>query len=613
MSRRILPVIKYFTIFLLFFIVQKPIFVLYNHSMYPNCGIKEIWSIIRAGFSMDISMACYITAIPLLFSILTIYFTHTTVRNLLKIYSLIIAAIVSILYVIDMGLFSYWEFRLDATPIFYFISSPKSALASGLWYEYLFALILLLCYSILIYRALCRYALTYNYWIVPTKKKIGTTILLLLCGGLLFLGIRGGWTVSTMNTARAYFSDNDKLNQAAINPIFSLIESVVKGDKLDKQYQFYSLEEAKSLVAKLYQREDKEVALNNVLKVDRPDIYIIVLESFSTALMESVEDGVEVTPVMNQLAKESVYFSNFYANSFRTDRGLTAILSGYPAQPSTSILKYPRKISKLPGLASTLKKHGYQLNYYYGGDINFTNVKAYLKYQGFEHIISDSDFPISEQLSKWGVHDHFVFERAEEMIANSSLQSPQLTIIQTSSSHEPFEVPFEKFSAKKPNAFAYTDHCIGQFIDTLKASDKWDNSLVILIPDHYGAYPEHIEKYEEMRYKIPMIWTGGAITAPYTIDTIGSQIDIATTLLSQLGIADSTLIFGNNILDSNAAHFAYISNSNLMGIFKKDTKMVLNLTTDDLMLKVGSAQSTEQLKQEGKAFLQLLYQDLAHK
>ena len=96
-------------------------------------------------------------------------------------------------------------------------------------------------------------------------------------------------------------------------------------------------------------------------------------------------------------------FTNFYANSFRTDRGLVSIMSGYPGQPNTPIMKFVSKTENLPSFPRRMKEEGgYSSTYYYGGDANFTNMKAYLVNAGFDRIISDVDFPVSKRLSKWG-------------------------------------------------------------------------------------------------------------------------------------------------------------------------------------------------------------------
>lgn len=142
-------------------------------------------------------------------------------------------------------------------------------------------------------------------------------------------------------------------------------------------------------------------SLHSLFTTKRPDVLFIIMESFSSWLMTTLGGEPGVAVQLDSLAQEGVLFTNFYANSFRTDRGLVAILSGYPAQPTTSIMKYPRKTQSIPAIAGCLKNAGYRTKYYYGGDADFTNMRSYLMSSGFEDIVADRDFPVSERLSKW--------------------------------------------------------------------------------------------------------------------------------------------------------------------------------------------------------------------
>lgn len=147
-----------------------------------------------------------------------------------------------------------------------------------------------------------------------------------------------------------------------------------------------------------------------LLSSDRPDIYIILLESFSSHLFPSL-GGEPVALKLDSVARTGLLFKNFYANSFRTDRGIPAVLSAYPGQPTTSIMKFVDKTENLPSLSKELKdSKGYRNEYYYGGDANFTNMKAYLVSAGFDRIISDKDFPISQKMSKWEPTIMFSFQ-----------------------------------------------------------------------------------------------------------------------------------------------------------------------------------------------------------
>lgn len=336
---------------------------------------------------------------------------------------------------------------------------------------------------------------------------------------------------------------------------------------------------------------------------------MIIMESFSSHLMTELGGEPDIAPNLDSISREGVLFTNFYANSFRTDRGLVAVLSGYPAQPTTSIMKYPRKTQSLPAIASALAENGYTPQYYYGGDADFTNMRSYLMASGFERIVSDVDFPVSKRLSKWGAHDDEVFKRLyNDMAADTAQGKRKFRVVQTSSSHEPFEVPYRRLANDRLNAFAFTDSIIGDFIRRFKELPQWQNTLVVLVPDHLGAYPENIDNLTPERYRIPLILTGGAVKSPRRIDAYGSQQDIAATLLAQLGVEHSDFVFSKDVLDTKAPHFAFFTVPDAMGIADSCGTVIY----DNVSGKVAFAEGdTAGIRRRAEAYLQKLYDDLS--
>lgn len=235
-------------------------------------------------------------------------------------------------------------------------------------------------------------------------------------------------------------------------------------------------------------------------------------------------------------------------------------------------------------------------------------MRSYLMSSGFQSIMSDTDFPLSQRLSKWGVHDHLLFQRIGAEMDKDKSTSPKFSVIQTSSSHEPFEVPYSRLDNERLNAFAYTDSCVGAFVRELKKSPKWKNTVVILVPDHLGAYPENIDNLTEARYKIPMILTGGAVNGRQRIATIGSQQDIAATLLSQLGIDHSQFHFSKDMMNPASPHFAFFSVPDAMGIADESGMVIYDNETGKTATSRGD---TTLLLPKVKAYLQHLYDDLA--
>lgn len=567
-------------------------------------------SVIWHGLPLDISMAAYLSTIPALLLLLSglplrIFHTECGARRFLQFYRCwvtICAIIVSLAFTANCALYKYWGFPLDATPIFFITSSPTDAIASVEWWQALLGL----------FSALCVFLLT--CWLFKFLRKsfdltifkhlgMWTSIIMLLFVASLFLPIRGGISVSSMNTGRVYFSDNQTLNHAAVNPLFSLMESLAHQKDFANMYRFMDNDMARKLASTLTRPSSS--APKTMLTTKRPDIYLVILESFSDTIMKTKG----VTPNLNKLKEEGLYFSRFYANSFRTDRGLVSILLGYPSPSTVSLMKFPNKTAAIPSLSERLKKAGWSLKYYYGGDADFTNMRSFLVNQGFNDIVEDVNFPVSDRMSKWGVPDYLLFRRVQADMREERSAKPIFHVIQTSSSHEPFDVPSHRLKDKALNAFLYTDSCLGAFVKHLKSTRRWNNSLVILVPDHLGAWPYDIDNFASWRYHIPMIWTGGAISSHTTVNTYASQQDIAATLLSQLGLSHRDLRFSKDIFNELTPHFAYFMINDGFGFINDDNELIYDHHRDKAVVDIGNKKG--QNLSLGKAYTQILFDDIA--
>ena len=347
---------------------------------------------------------------------------------------------------------------------------------------------------------------------------------------------------------------------------------------------------------------------------ERPNIIIVILESFTAKIIQPLGGMKNITPNLNSLAKEGILFTKLFASGDRSDKGLLSILSGYPSQPNVSIIKFPQKTQSIPGLNKDLKSVGYESSFYYGGDINFANFRSYFVNMGYDKIISMNDFDDSVYNSKWGVHDHILLERFSHDLNIAS--QPFFSVVFTLSSHEPFDVPMQKVidgnsqESKFLNSAFYTDKCIGEFVKRCKSQSWWDNSLLIFISDHGNRHPGSSGVHEEEKYRIPMLWIGGAIKQKdITIDTFCSQSDMAKTLLNQLGISNNDYVFSKDILaDSNNSFGFYTFNSGF-GFFSDHTKIVYDLVSNYSIIEEG-IQSEKNLT-SAKAYLQILSRDFS--
>lgn len=551
----------------------------------------------------------------------------------MNIYFIIASLFITCSFLLNASLYPYWKYPLDSTPLFYFFTSPADAIASVSIWQVILSIVILIVLTIGVWFTLrmrgekrqqySRYSYGYGGFGSGKRNRFDdfdrhrgrTSIILLLLTGLLFLPIRGGITVSTMNTGQAYYSQNAYLNHSAVNPLFSLLESITHQEDFASQYRFMKDKEADKIFATMTSTSDENTypLLNEAtFKKGTPDILIVIMESFASDIMPSMGSYKDVAVCLDSIAQQSILFTRFYANSFRTDRGMVSILSGYPAQPTTSIMRYPRKTSQLPSIARNLAKYkNYKTTYYYGGDADFCNMRSYLVSQGYQHIISDANFPIEDKLSKWGVPDHILAAKMmEDIKAQQNEKRPMLRILQTSSSHEPFEVPYHRLKDKRLNAFAYTDSVMGAIVREYRKLPRWKNTLIVFVPDHVGGYKENLNDHDRSRYQIPLILAGGAISRPMKVGIIGSQHDIAATLLGQLGVEHREFTFSKNMMSDATPKFAFFAVNDAFGIVSEENSLIYDNRAKRIVYDKG--EKGFNLKR-GQAYLQKLYDDLAKK
>lgn len=634
--KQIIWFVKTYATFVVLFVLQKPLFLFLEKgsATQPVDNIfTELPAVIWHGLPLDLSMAGYLSVIPGLLSIAVVWLKRDLVKPIMNIYFIITSLFITCSFLLNASLYPYWKYPLDSTPLFYFFTSPADAIASVSIWQVILSIVILIVLTIGVWFTLrmrgekrqqySRYGYGYGGFGSGKRNRFDdfdrhrgrTSIILLLLTGLLFLPIRGGITVSTMNTGQAYYSQNAYLNHSAVNPLFSLLESITHQEDFASQYRFLKDKEADKIFATMTSTSDENTypLLNEAtFKKGTPDILIVIMESFASDIMPSMGSYKDVAVCLDSIAQQSILFTRFYANSFRTDRGMVSILSGYPAQPTTSIMRYPRKTSQLPSIARNLAKYkNYKTTYYYGGDADFCNMRSYLVSQGYQHIISDANFPIEDKLSKWGVPDHIVAARMmEDIKAQQNEKRPMLRILQTSSSHEPFEVPYHRLKDKRLNAFAYTDSVMGAIVREYRKLPRWKNTLIVFVPDHVGGYKENLNDHDRSRYQIPLILAGGAISRPMKVGIIGSQHDIAATLLGQLGVEHREFTFSKNMMSDATPKFAFFAVNDAFGIVSEENSLIYDNRAKRIVYDKG--EKGFNLKR-GQAYLQKLYDDLAKK
>lgn len=584
-------VLSIYGFWIVMFAIQKPIFMLFNYQ--DGLSIADFFDVILHGLKLDFCFAAYIVAIPLLLIIIH-GIVAFNLRKILFIYHIIFSILISVIFAIDCILFSYWGFRMDATLIFY-LKDFKDATTSITLKDCLNFLLILLPYSLLLIFSFKVLIFSSAVLFEQSKRKILHTITFVLLLPLCFICTRGGVSTATANIGMVYYSTNQFLNLSAINPAFSLFSSMLKKEDFSKEYQYMKQEKAESLFKQMYSQSP---STTSILNTNTPDVLIILLESFSANVKE--------TPTLNALAEEGVAFENCYANAMRTDRGIVSTLTGFLAQPTMSIIKYPQKTRSLPSLAKVFYGKGYKTSMLYGGDINFANMRSFFVSSLYQDIVSIDAFPLKHRLSKWGVNDETTFEYLYNDIKNQDLNQRYFKTFLTLSSHEPFDVNMHRYTSPYVNSVAYTDSCLGSFIKKVKTLPQWNNLLIVLVADHGFAYPKGTKDFERNKYRIPMIWLGGAVEETMKVKRFVNQTDIPATLLAQIGEQSKDFVYSRNVLSDETKDFAfYVFNNGFC--FMDSTGFVTYDCNANYQI---AGQKDEEKIQKGKAILQMLYRDI---
>ena len=539
MRQRALYLFKFYVATLFFFVAAKVGFMLYQHGGHAFT-FTDMLQVIGHGLSLDLSTSLYIIAVPFLLVAASLWLRIP--KWCFRIYYAFAAVLLSLAFVADTSLYEFWQFKLDASCLSY-LETPTEAMASV---STGYILLRLLCLMILVGGIYWVYdKLTPPFQRLASKiQKFSASLATLLLIPLIIIGIRGGLDESTTNIGQVYYSQNQFLNHSAVNPVFSFFASFEKTATNNVTYHFMEDKACEQIVSELY--NTKSIGIDTLLTTQQPNIIVILLESCGGQFTE-ISGRTDITPNLNRLAHEGIYFTNCYANSWRTDRGTLCTWSGYPSFPTMSVMKMPSKSRSLPNIARTLQQErGYSTHYLYGGDINFTNMRSYLVAGGFSDLTWKDDYTKEEQTSaKWGVRDDITFQTLTEL--TQTMRQPFLIGYSTLSSHVPLDVPIHHFDDEVLNAFYYLDQCVGNFIQQLRQSDLWDNTLVIMLPDH-GIVYAGLDESNPLLNHIPMLWVGGAVKQPRRIEQVCNQTDLPATLLGQLGIAHDEYSFSRDVL-----------------------------------------------------------------
>lgn len=602
MKSRLLFLLRSFMFWVLFFMTGRILFLLFHLDKTAELSFPDVFFVLLNGLRMDLSMAGYMLLIPTLLILISSFFSFVAGYRVLHIYTTFFLILFGILIASDLELYNHWNFRMDASPLLYLGKDMPMTLSIMRFFGLLGIAIFLIIVSFSVY----------YFWIVqkyrslsPLSWKWAWVFLFILLA--LILPIRGGVGIAPLNTGMVYFHPTSSFaNHSAVNVLWNIGYSL---GKINAQLPENIMPEDET-IPRMATFSRREGTGSKLISTARPNILLIILESYSSKLIGRIHQGKPVSPMMDSLTRQSIQFPNFFASGTRTDKGVVAIMNGYPTQPTASIIKFPKKTQSLPYINKVLQAAGYTTSFSYGGDINFANFRSYLSSAAFDEITTSDDFPEHLNTSKWGVHDEFVLDKVLEECDAS--RQPFFKTVLTLSSHEPFEVPMEPvFQGKDEeslflNSAHYTDKVLGEFLKEAKSRDWWENTWVIITADHGHRLPDDDPLTDPERYRIPFLWLGGAVVkGDTTISTFGSQTDIANTLLSQLDLAENSFQFSRDLLRTNISSPAIYIFNNGFGVVGENADLVFDFETRRWLRQEGDTLQGD----IGRAFMQTLHQD----
>lgn len=608
MKYSILSFLKHYLFWICYFLFFKALFFLGNFQITFVLPWSDIFGIFWHGLQMDLSMAAYLSVLPGIVIALDSLIKTPVLQKVLQIYTLTLLIITTLAGLVDIALYPAWGTRLNAQ-ILPYLSDPGGIFSSvSIGQLLLFVLfeILIVFVWYFLFKRLFRSKKTF------VKSKWHTSLIMLVLTAVLIIPIRG-LGFAPLNFSSVYFSTNLASNHAAYNYLWSFFYSITH--RIDKNREVYmSNEECETQMNGIDLLTTKSSPVYIKSKNGKPiNVVLVILESFSNKVIEPLGGLPDITPRLNQFCTEGISFSSFYAVGDRSDKGISALLTSYPALlEGSSIARFPEKMNNLDYLGRYFEEHAYDRSFYYGGDINFYNTRILLMQSGIEKIVSISDFaPNISAQQRWGTPDQYLFERAANEL--SSNEKPFFSIIYTISSHEPFDVPFQRIKGNRNvdkylNSIAYTDNYLGVFIDRMKESSSWENTLVIITSDHAILEPGPTSFEELDSYKIPFVWIGGVIDTTFVCNNIGSQTDLSATLAYQLGWKHKPSFFSKNSFAD--AGYAFYCRGEGWGFVSPDIAFFVNLQSENRQFFYGEdSPKSDSLVRFSEAFRQFLRKD----
>jgi phosphoglycerol transferase MdoB-like AlkP superfamily enzyme len=604
---------------MVFFFILRAIFLVYHLKLIAIEQIKagEALQSFWYALKLDTATAGYILIFPAIIIFFQGLFKAGWLNMVNKAFTAILIFCWTLITAVELGSFSEWKYKLN-TGAFLHMKNVQEAFFSITALQFLGLLIFLVIVtggSFFLYSKIFYLKITER-----SRLIIYPFIFLVVSIPSLFVMLRGGFNDIAISESSAFYSNHSTLNWIAVNSGYHLAVNYMETSRYKKSnnYQFYKIEEARETVKDILKTE-KDTTVS-IVKNDRPNIVILLMESWTADIIESLDAHPGITPEFAKLEKEGLLFTRFYCSGNRSHEGIASLLGGHPALPYTTFTANPVKFPKLPSMVRILNKAGYHSSFYYGGQLNYGNLRAYLHYNQFESIVEESDIDPSIPRGRLGVHDEYMYRKHIEDL--KGMQEPFFSILFTLSSHSPYDFPMEPVidwaGPYNPfiNSAFYADKCLGEYFEMARNQPWFDNTLFVIIADHSHTSYKNWRGESFEFHRIPLMFYGKALKDEFygvKNERIADNSSITKSLLKQLNLPADDFTWGSDIFNPYAPEFAYVVLNDGFTWKTPKGEVVYSMLWKHYYSKNFpenySAGEIESFIREGKSYVQVLFQE----
>jgi len=614
MKEIIINLLKRAFFWMIIFAFSRALFLIWESGALKEEAIpfaEAIKGFTRA-IPLDISTTCYLLVITFIIHIVSFVFRTPQLLIADRIYMMIALVAYFLITTAELGIYNEWKTKLHYKALFY-LNHPREIYQSTSSLRFFFLVFVLMLQVGLWYFVYNRY---FRLKTFDKRLTVVPALLLILLPAFLFLGIRGGWAQIPINQSQSYYSKYNILNLAAVNSGYAFMGSTIESIRFKNKNPFLFMEQdnARAIVAQLHGTPaDTTISF---LKTDRPNIVILLMESWTGDVIESLSGAKGITPEFRILEQNGILFTQLYATGNRSEQGIESVNSGFPSTPITAVTHHIEKIPKLPSLATVLKKQGYRSSFYFGGQLIYGGIKSYLLTTGFDRVLEEAEFSSSLHRGKLGIFDEEMF--GELLSGLKTEQQPFLAELFTISSHSPYDQPkdtvfhFADSENDFLNSVYYTDRCLGDFFRKAAKESWYANTLFIIVADHsHNSQFNHPILSKEYR-RIPLLFFGEVIREEFRgkkMERISSQNDVAGTLLHQLGISSEDFFWSRDLFNPFTKEFAYFEANEGVGWMCPDGYFIWHQGLKDFVEINIAPGKRDSVIMQGKAYLQVLFQE----